>query len=65
MRPASYSPQPSLNGTHCTIDVLPLCWSTSALSSFSYRVRPAVEGSLPLASAGMSCQTIRPSLSAQ
>ena len=64
MRPASYSPQPSLNGTHWTIDVMPLCSSIISLSSFSKRVRPICDGSRPLASAGMSCQTIRPSRSA-
>jgi hypothetical protein len=65
MRALSYSPQPSLNGTHCTIDVMPLSCSIIRRSSDSKLAWPAADVSFTSASDGMSCHTISPSRSAQ
>src|SRR3954447_20211705 len=60
----SHSPQPSLNGTQATTEVNELCSRTISCSSDSNCPRHA-SGIGPVFAAGMSCQTIRPSLSAQ
>src|SRR3954447_5141717 len=67
IRPVScllHSPQPSLNGTQATIDVHDWCSRTISCSSASNCARHSA-GIGPVLAAGMSCQTIRPSLSAQ
>ncbi len=60
----SHSPQPSLNGTQTVIEVKLLCSSTISCSSDLNWARHG-SGIASVFDAGMSCQTIRPSLSAQ
>src|ERR671915_1069319 len=65
IRPGSYSPQPSLNGTHMTIDGWLRCCSTRARSWLSNWAFTASGGVCEAKVDGMSCHTRRPSLSAQ
>ena len=73
IRAVSNSPQPSLNGTQPTIEVMLRNWSTISSSSFSKFAFAIGVGSgagptglaSEMSSDGMSCQTSRPSRSAQ
>ncbi|CPU64205.1 Uncharacterised protein [Mycobacteroides abscessus] len=60
-----HSPQPSLNVTQPTIDGTERCWSMIVFISCSQKTRDAGSVS-PLSNhpLGMSCQTMRPSVSA-
>src|SRR3954452_10813173 len=67
IRPVSsrlHSPQPSLNGIQATMDVQDWCSRTISCSSDSNCARQSA-GIGPVLAAGMSCQTSRPSRSAQ
>lgn len=65
IRPWSYWPQPSLNVTHMMIEGLLACSSIICFISRSYWARASALGLRSDRIDGMSCQTIRPSLSAQ
>lgn len=64
-RLGSYSPQPSLNGTHMTTDGWASCCRTMSCISVSNCCLSAAGGLWPPNMAGMSCQTSSPSRSAQ